>query len=422
MNEAMEAYMNRGMERYMRMVEQQAIPRPPPPVVHHRAVIDRDHVAAHQRLYEDYFAEYPRFPANMFRRRFRMRRELFMRIVRALERQYMCFRFRHDAAGRPGHTPIQKCTAAIRQLAYGGAADMWDEYLHIGESSALKCLKEFCGGVISIYGEQYLRSPTPEDCQNLMQMHGEKHGFPGMLGSIDCMHWEWKNCPTAWKGAYTTGYKSKNPTIILEAVADYRLWIWHAYFGVAGSNNDLNVLNSSPLFNEKCQGVGPAVSFVANGNRHDMGYYLADGIYPRWPVFVKTIRQTSDEKKAYFAQRQESARKDVERAFGVLQSRWAAIKGPTRLWDVGCVSQIMYACIILHNMIVEDEGVQLTSWVSDDEAGPSHGTATPSVRRGVPLDEVGRLKEFANMRQVDAHIQLQKDIIEELWARRIARR
>lgn len=103
MNEAMEAYMNRGMERYMRMVEQQAIPRPPR-VVHHRAVIDRDHVAAHQRLYEDYFAEYPRFPANMFRRRFRMRRELFMRIVGALERRYLCFRFRHDAAGRPGHT------------------------------------------------------------------------------------------------------------------------------------------------------------------------------------------------------------------------------------------------------------------------------------------------------------------------------
>ena len=82
----------------------------------------------------------------------------------------------------------------------------------------------------------------------------------------------------------------------------------------------------------------------------------------------------------------------------------------------------MYVCIILHNMVVEDEGVQLTSWANDDEAGPSHGTATPSVRRGVPLDEAGRLKEFACMRQVDAHIQLQKDIIEELWARRIARR
>ena len=68
----------------------------------------------------------------------------------------------------------------------------------------------------------------------------------------------------------------------------------------------------------------------------------------------------------------------------------------------------------MHNMIVEDEGVQLTSWANDGEAGPSHGTATPSVRHRVPLDEVGRLQVYADMLQVDAHIQLQKDLIEEL--------
>ena len=56
MNEAMNAYMNREMERYMRRVEQQAIPRPPR-VVHRRVVIDRDHVAAHQRLCRLLFRE-----------------------------------------------------------------------------------------------------------------------------------------------------------------------------------------------------------------------------------------------------------------------------------------------------------------------------------------------------------------------------
>ncbi|CAN1249305.1 hypothetical protein LINPERPRIM_LOCUS7101 [Linum perenne] len=43
-----------------------------------------------------------------------------------------------------------------------------------------------------------------------------------MIGSIDCMHWEWKNCP-AWDGQ-CTGYKKK-PTIVLEAVASYDTWI-----------------------------------------------------------------------------------------------------------------------------------------------------------------------------------------------------
>ena len=150
MNEALEAYTYVEMNRLIQRALQPAVPRPRP-FVRRRAVIDRDHIAAHQRLYDDYFAEHPRFGANLFRRRFRMRKELYMSIVDALERRYMCFRFKHDVAGRPGHTPIQKCTASIRQLAYGGAADMWDEYLHIGETTALKCLKYFCEGVVKIF-------------------------------------------------------------------------------------------------------------------------------------------------------------------------------------------------------------------------------------------------------------------------------
>ena len=119
---------------------------------------------------------------------------------------------------------------------------MFDEYLHIGESTARECLQYFCEGVREIFEEWYLRKPSPVDCQQLINMHGSVHGFPEMLGSTDCMHWEWKNCSAAWKGKYTTGFKGKHPTMILEAVVDYRLWIWHAYFGVAGSNNDINVL------------------------------------------------------------------------------------------------------------------------------------------------------------------------------------
>ena len=196
---------------------------------------------------------------------------------------------------------------------------MFDEYLHIGETTTLICVEYFCQSVSEIFRDTYLRKLTPQDCHDMMVMHGSQHGFPGMLGNIDCMHWEWKNCPTAWKGHYTTGFKVKNPTMILEVVADYRLWIWHAYFGVVGSNNDINVLHSSPLFNEQCRGVGPAISFVVNDNQHHMGYYLVDGICPRWSVFVKMIRCPL-EKKIFFAVRQEAASKDVERAFGVLQA------------------------------------------------------------------------------------------------------
>nr|KYP66818.1 hypothetical protein KK1_013129 [Cajanus cajan] len=86
-----------------------------------------------------------------------------------------------------------------------------------------------------------------------------------------------------------------------------------------------------------------------------MCYYLVNGIYLEWATFVKTISMPQGEKRKLFSERQKSTRKDVERAFGVLQSRFAIVRGPERVWHVDTWKNIMYACIILHNMIVEDE-------------------------------------------------------------------
>jgi hypothetical protein len=86
-----------------------------------------------------------------------------------------------------------------------------------------------------------------------------------------------------------------------------------------------------------------------------MGYYLADGIYPEWATFAKSITRPQSEKHKLYAQHQESAIKDVERAFGVLQKRWAILRHPARLWERKELADIMYACVIFHNMIVEDE-------------------------------------------------------------------
>ncbi|XP_020882643.1 uncharacterized protein LOC110228762 [Arabidopsis lyrata subsp. lyrata] len=112
--------------------------------------------------------------------------------------------------------------------AYGCAADACDEYLRLGESTAMSCLENFVEGITNLFGDEYLRRPTQEDLIRLLRI-GERRGFPGMIGSIDCMHWEWKNCPTSWKGQYTRG--SGKPTIVIEAVASQDLWIWHAFFG-----------------------------------------------------------------------------------------------------------------------------------------------------------------------------------------------
>ena len=289
-------------------------------------MVNRDRVEGHGRLYHDYFAT-PYAYESFFRRRFRMSRPLFLRIVNEVEQYDPYFIQRTNAIGVLDLSSLQKITAAYKILAYGTPADFVDEYIRIGESTAIESLRRFVKAVIAMFGDHYLRSPNSIDIARLLQT-GEQRGFPDMLGSIDCMHWKWKNCPTAWQGMYT-GHCHK-PTIILEAVASQDLWIWHAFFGLLGSLNDINVLHRSPVFTLLANGHAPPVNYIINGHEYRMGYYLADGIYPNWSTFVKIIPCPQGLKKTHFAKAQELARKDVERAFGVLQARFTIVRGQAR--------------------------------------------------------------------------------------------
>jgi hypothetical protein len=50
---------------------------------------------------------------------------------------------------------------------------------------------------------------------------------------------------------------------------------------------------------------------------------------------------------------QEVSRKDIERAFGVLQSRFPIVWGPPCFRDKKPIKIILFASVILHNIIIE---------------------------------------------------------------------
>ncbi|KAL3628938.1 hypothetical protein CASFOL_027984 [Castilleja foliolosa] len=337
-----------------------------------------------------------------------MSRRLFIRILGELQQHDEFFVQRPDAIGAAGLFGIQKMTAALRMLAYGTPADSLDEYVKIGKSTADASLRAFCRGVVSIFKGEYLRSPTEADTTRLLHV-AEQRGFPGMLGSLDCMHWQWDKCPTSYHGFFTG--RSGKPTLILEAVASYDLWIWHAFFGMPGTFNDINVLNQSNLFDELCAGRAPPANFVVNGTQYDMGYYLADGIYPKWATLVQTISQPQGRKKKLFARMQEAYRKDVERAFGVLQSRFAIVRGPARFWNEEDLKYIMTTCVILHNMIIEDQ--------RDHDETVDHEELLSSRPIAVSRDRTPDFVEFfRNNRRIQSsqtHHSLRNDLIEHLW-------
>lgn len=141
-----------------------------------------------------------------------------------------------------------------------------------------------------------------------------------------------------------------------------------------------------------------------------LGYYLADGIYPKWATLVQTISDPRGPKKRLFAQMQESCRKDVERAFGVLQKRWAIVKGPSRFWNKHVLHDIMSACIIMHNMIIEEQR-DLTAPIREYQEAPE-----PDVNPSTDEDHYQQfLGRYTQIRDREAHLELRNALIEHIW-------
>ncbi|XP_023742972.1 uncharacterized protein LOC111891120 [Lactuca sativa] len=199
-------------------------------------------------------------------RRFRLNKAIFLRISNALESRYAFFKQKPDARGRMCFSSIQKCAAALRYLGYGITFDACDEYLKVSERTAVECVDWFSACVYEVFHEEYLRKPTQRDIERLYATHEERHGLP-----------------------------------------------------VVGSNNDLNVLGQSPVFNDILTDKALDITFTVNGLAYKYGYYLGDRIYPNYSTLMKTYSVPQSEKAKFFTKKQESAIKDIERAFGVLK-------------------------------------------------------------------------------------------------------
>ncbi|KAL9663310.1 hypothetical protein QQ045_028150 [Rhodiola kirilowii] len=246
------------------------------------STMDRGREQGHIQLYNDYFAVNAVYSDNIIRRQFRMRKYVFLRIMEAVTANDTFFAQRQDATRRMSFSPLQKCTFAMRMLAYGLSADAVDEYIRLSETTTMRSLLKFIEGVISCFGEEYLRRPTRRDLDRLLRQ-GEQRG----------------------------------------------------------SCNGLNVLYRSPVFDEVLHGKAPEVNYSINGQLYKMGYYLTDGIYPQWATFIQGFTLPQTNKQRLFADRQAAVRKDVERAFGGLQSRFAIIRKPSLAWDEDILSNIM---------------------------------------------------------------------------------
>jgi hypothetical protein len=305
----------------------------------------------------DYLGPSPLF-GKEFDMMFRISRQCFQKLLEDVGNSGSKFYLaKRDAFDREIASLEARLLLPLKTLAYGVVPHCFCDYFQMSKNFARECCLQLDLTLKSLYSDEYLRLPTEEDLKNITNLHKAIHGVDGMFGSLDCMHTYWKNCPKAWQGSFSG--KEKQPTIVLEAISDHHTWFWHASYGYAGTLNGFNVLNLSPFLDALRSGKFAQIESLVVP--HEIGleefmflYILVDGIYPKYSRFVKGMKEPITRKETIMTSWQEGARKDIERAFGILQAKFQWIARPIHLHNLTDISNRVAACLILHNMLVSD--------------------------------------------------------------------
>lgn len=241
----------------------------------------------------DYIDRNPTYPDYVFQRCFTVPRSIYFHIRNDFLRQFPdTWITRRAGFGKLGHPTDIKLLVCFRILATGAALDLFDDVTYMSEASIRYYFRQFVIHLMNLYGFMFFnRRPTASELDTVSSQYAQL-GFPGCIGAVDCMHYVWKNCPARDKGQYLNSRNSKSATLQCEAWCDHDRYIWSWYSGRPGTNNDLNILAHSPLFNDifnntfRC-GRMSGYSIHSNFNIFHRFYFLVDGIYPRWPIFVR---------------------------------------------------------------------------------------------------------------------------------------
>lgn len=140
------------------------------------------------------------------------------------------------------------------------------------------------------------------------------------------------------------------------------LKLWHVNFGTTGFKNDGIVMIHSEFFNDVRNKKWPPhlLDFVIIDYNFRTFYYFADGIYPKVLIFSLPHPNLMNHKEKMYGSRHSSARKAIERVFGVLFLQFRILYNRCRLRDVKEIEIVVEACCVLHNIIAADWGCEGT--------------------------------------------------------------
>ena len=152
-----------------------------------RQCVKYDRERARKCVHNDYFSPTPRFNDYQFERFFRIPRAKAEHIIQRLAADDRFWVQTIDCCGRMSSAPEVKLVAALKMLCYGESFVSWQDYCQMGETTGGICCSKLLRRLVldPELGGKYLRKMTKHDAMRVEQMHYNKHGIHGDLGSLD---------------------------------------------------------------------------------------------------------------------------------------------------------------------------------------------------------------------------------------------
>jgi hypothetical protein len=312
-----------------------------------------------------------------FRRRFRIPFPLFKLIVQLCRKENI---FEHTDQ-RKVRIPIEiQVLCALRILARDCCADTITEISNVGNSTVNTIFHKFVKNFSNKFKDTYIKPPEigsifmtqVQDCY-------DKLGFPGCIGSMDCTHIKWDQCPK--ENRSITKGKEGYPTLSFEVVVDHSRRIHSVSEGFNGTVNDKTISRYDKYCKKlEVEGIYKNVEYILY-DKHGIPfrckglYLIVDGGYREALVYINPITDDFSYDVIIWNEILESVRKDIECTFGVIKGRFRFLRNGIVYHSASLIENAFITACILHNMLLVYDGLDLSNWeenVEWENLDPNH--------------------------------------------------
>lgn len=309
------------------------------------------------------------YNGKTFRRRFRVPFVIFEKILSLCESaksfedetKLLFAKAEIDCCGQETVPISLLILGCLRILGRGMCMDGINELTNISMEVHRVFFHKFCFYFANKLFDVYCGPPTTEEeISSVTRAYGLL-GFPGCIGSVDCVHVAWDRAPHLVRWKYIG--KEHYPTVAYEVTCTHARKIISCSSGFPGSHNDKTIvrfdefvtaLNTKKMYSD--------IKFPV---KNELGviemlvglYLICDNGYHRWRCLQNPEKWSNDEYVIAFSRHLESIRKDIECCFGILKGRWRILKIPVLFQSQSAVDNIFKTCCVLHNIILTFDGL-----------------------------------------------------------------